>query len=216
MSTLHPWWGSRAALRHSDLADHRPGRPRGGSRVRLRDGAPVAIRPVRGTDAPLIADLFARLSLHSRRMRFLTARSRLSAAELHHLTNVDHRDHEALLALSGDGRGIGVARYIRDPQDRHAAELAVTIADDWQGRGLGTELLARMSDRARQEGLHRLTALVAAENGAMIGLLRSARARLTSRGNGVAEYEIGLVPADGHGLESWLRAFEEASLVLWR
>jgi RimJ/RimL family protein N-acetyltransferase len=111
---------------------------------------------------------------------------------------------------------VGVARYVRDPHDPLAAELALTIADDWQGRGLGTELLARMSDRAREEGLHRLTALVAAENGAMMGLLRGAHARVTRRGNGVVEYEIGLVSAGGHGLEGWLRAFEEASLVLWR
>jgi RimJ/RimL family protein N-acetyltransferase len=198
------------------LQDCHPAGPADGGPVGLRDGSMVRIRPVRGTDAPLIADLFARLSAHSRRMRFLTAKTRLTGAELRHLTDVDHRDHEALLALSCDGRAAGVARYIRDTRDPLAAELAVTVADDWQGRGLGTALLARMSERAQEEGLHRLTALVAAENAAMAGLLRSAQARLTARGSGVMEYEISLAPKGHHGLEGWLRAFEEASVVLWR
>ena len=114
-----------------------------GTPVVLRDGSAVLIRQVRGTDAPLLADGFARLSARSRRMRFLTSKTTLSAAELRYFTEVDHHDHEALGALSpADGRGVGIARFIRDPGDPRAAEIAVTIADDWQGRGLGAELLA--------------------------------------------------------------------------
>ena len=56
---------------------------------------------------------------------------------------------------------------------RTAAEIAVTVIDDWQGRGLGTELLARLSERACQEGIRRFTAAVAADNAAMAGLLRN-------------------------------------------
>ena len=44
-----------------------------------------------------------------------------------------------------NGRGVGVARYIRDAHDQHAAEIAVTTVDDWQGRGLGTELTTQRS-----------------------------------------------------------------------
>ena len=94
---------------------------------------------------------FARLSAASRQMRFLGVKKELSAAELRYFTDVDHHDHEALGALDhADGRGVGVARYVRDTEDPQAAEIAVTIIDDWQGRGLGTELLAQLSDRARQ------------------------------------------------------------------
>jgi RimJ/RimL family protein N-acetyltransferase len=118
--------------------------PARGKRVVLRDGSTVLIRPVRSTDAPLLADGFARMSPQSRWMRFLGTKTSLSAAELRYLTDVDHHDHEAIGALSAaDGRGVGIARYVRDTNDPRSAEIAVTIVDDWQGRGLGTELLAR-------------------------------------------------------------------------
>src|SRR5437879_2699205 len=81
--------------------------------------------------------------------------------KLRYCTDTDHHDHEALGALDQtEGRGVGVARYVRDAADPHSAEIAVTIVDDWQGRGLGTELLAQLSGRARAEGIRRFTALV--------------------------------------------------------
>jgi RimJ/RimL family protein N-acetyltransferase len=163
--------------------------------VALRDGSKVLIRQVQPADAPLLADGFARLSDKSRRMRFLARKDQLSAAELRYFTDVDHHDHEALGALDqADGRGVGVARYVRDAEDRHTAEIAVTIVDDWHGRGLGTELLTRLSGRARQEGIDRFTALVADDNMAMAGLLRNMNANLVGRSPGAVEYEITLMP----------------------
>jgi RimJ/RimL family protein N-acetyltransferase len=161
----------------------------------LRDGSKVLIRQVQSADAPLLADGFARLSDKSRRMRFLARKDQLSAAELRYLTDVDHHDHEALGALDkADGRGVGVARYVRDAEDPHAAEIAVTIVDDWQGRGLGTELLTRLSARARSEGICRFTALVADDNVAMARLLRNMSGSLVGRSPGTVEYEITLMP----------------------
>jgi RimJ/RimL family protein N-acetyltransferase len=169
----------------------------------LHDGSAVLIRQVHSTDAPLLADGFARLSPRSRWMRFLGAKTTLSAAELRYFTEVDHHDHEAIGALSSaDGRGVGIARYIRDVDDPQAAEIAVTVVDDWQGRGLGTELLSRLSDRARQAGIHRFTALAAAENIAVAGLARKLGACLAGRGPGTVEYEIALVPAE-YSLDWW-------------
>jgi RimJ/RimL family protein N-acetyltransferase len=127
-------------------------------------------------------------------MRFLTVRNELSPAELRYLTDIDHHDHEALGALNRDGRGVGVARYIRDKTDPHAAEIAITIADDWQGRGLGRELLTRLSQRARQEGIRRFTALVSADNVAMTALLRNAGHMLADGGSDTVEFEIRLAP----------------------
>jgi RimJ/RimL family protein N-acetyltransferase len=175
-----------------------PGRAGGaaGRRVVLRDGSKVVIRQVRSADAPLLADGFARLGPESRRLRFLRRKDELSAAELRYFTDIDHHDHEALGALDhAGGRGVGVARYVRDTSDPQAAEIAVTVADDWQGRGLGTELLARLSGRARAEGIHRFTALVSADNAAMAGLLRSVSASPVHREHGTVEYEIPLAPA---------------------
>jgi RimJ/RimL family protein N-acetyltransferase len=164
----------------------------------LRDGSTVLIRPVRSTDAPLLADGFARRSPQSRQMRFLGTKTTLSAAELRYVTKVDHYDHEAIGALSAaDGRSAGIARYVRDAGDPQAAGIAATIADDWQGRGLGTELLSRLSERTRQAGIHRFTALVAADNAAMAGLLRKLGACLAGRGPGTVEYELALVIPPG-------------------
>jgi RimJ/RimL family protein N-acetyltransferase len=161
--------------------------------VRLRDGSAVLIRPVRRTDTSLLADGFARLSERSRWTRFLGRKNALTEADLRYFTDVDHHDHEALGALDHvRGGGVGIARYVRDREDRHAAEIAVTIVDDWQRRGLGTELLAQLSDRACQEGIRRFTALVAADNAAANGLLRNSGASLIHRGRGIVEYELDL------------------------
>ena len=168
-------------------------RPAKDSKVRLRDGSAVLIRPVRPADDGLLADGFARLSDRSRRMRFLGPKEALSAAELRYFTDVDHHNHEALGALDhARGGGVGIARYVRDRDDPRTAEIAVAIIDDWQGRGLGTELLTRLSDRARQEGIRRFTAAVMADNAAMSRLLRNLGADLVHREFGTLEYEVEL------------------------
>ena len=202
----------------------RPARPRAGWRRRparpepaaegtpvvLRDGSQVQIREVRGPDAPLLADGFARLSARSRQQRFLSPKHSLSAAELRFLTEVDHHDHEAIGALSpADGRGVGIARYIRDPGDPEAAEIAVTIADDWQGRGLGTELLARLSDRARQEGICRFTATIAYGNAAMATLLQNMGAELAGHDHGTVDYVVDLDRTGEYGLDWWFRCVDD-------
>jgi len=161
--------------------------------VILRDGSLVLIRPVQEGDAPLLADGFGRLSAESRWMRFLMAKQELSPSELRYFTSVDHHDHEALGALDhGDGRGVAIARYIRHPAEPDAAEIALTVIDDWQRRGLGTELLGRLADRACQEGIRRFTALVAADNAAMSGLLDSLRADLVRWESDTLTYELTL------------------------
>jgi RimJ/RimL family protein N-acetyltransferase len=190
LSTLRwfPGWVQSGNQAPSDL----PAR----KRVVLRDGSRVLIRQVRPTDAALLADGFARLSARSRRMRFLANKPRLSQTELRYLANVDHHDHEALGALSlADERGVGVARYIRDAHDPELAEIAVTVVDEWQGRGLGTELLARLADRARAEGVQRFSALVAAYNEPMVKLLHNMGALQVHDGFGTVAYEIALGPA---------------------
>ena len=163
--------------------------------VMLRDGSMVWIRQVQAADAPLLADGFARLSADSRSTRCLGAKKELSPAELRYLTDVDHHDHEALGALERPGGpGVGIARYIRHPGNPQAAEIAVTVVDDWQGRGLGTELVRQLSDCAWRAGIRRFTAMATAGNVAAVMLLRTMRARPVRRGAGAVEYEIALAP----------------------
>ena len=174
-------------------------RPLGG-RSAVRGQAGAAARRVGGADPAgpprgrrAARGRFRRAERPLPRLRFLGPKAALSAAELRYFTDVDHRDHEALGALDhARGGGVGIARYVRDREDPHAAEIAVTVIDGWQGRGLGTELLARLSERACQEGIRRFTAAVAADNAAMTGLLRNLGADLVGREFGTLEYEMAL------------------------
>lgn len=127
--------------------------------------AAVRIRPIRADDDALLAEGFGRLSVQSRRNRFQYPKNELTPGELTYLTDVDHRDHEALVAVSrSDGSGLGVARYIRDRDDAHVAEIAVTVIDEWQFRGIGTRLVTQLSERASAAGVTQFSALLLADN----------------------------------------------------
>jgi RimJ/RimL family protein N-acetyltransferase len=154
--------------------DHRPPRPRG-ERIRLRDGARIVIRPVEPDDAEQLKAGFERLGAVSRYRRFLTPIDHLSPRQLSYLTHVDHASHEAIAALDAvTGDGIGIARYLRDPDDARLAEMAVTVADAWQGRGVGTALIERLSSRARAAGIERITARMIVGNHAARRLIAHA------------------------------------------
>jgi hypothetical protein len=98
----------------------------------LRDGSRVRIRPARRTDRDLLVRGSERLSPESRYRRFLTPMAGLDAKTLRYLTDLDHRDHEAMIALDESGEGVGDARYVRDNARPDTAEVAVTVVDGWQ------------------------------------------------------------------------------------
>jgi RimJ/RimL family protein N-acetyltransferase len=134
---------------------------------RLPDGAPVLIRPIRADDKRMLTDGLRRLSDESVHRRFLTPKRSFSRTELRYLTEVDGRDHVALVAEHPSGparRLIAVARFVRLADDPAAAEVAITVADDWQGRGLGSLLSEQLAAEARQLGIRRFTATMAADN----------------------------------------------------
>jgi RimJ/RimL family protein N-acetyltransferase len=166
-------------------------------RLTLRDGTRVDVRPIRGDDRARLQRAFDRLSAESRRRRFLVPMARLSSAMLTYLTEVDHHDHEALVALDpATGEGVGVARFVRLRGRREAAEAAVTVADAWQGRGLGTLLVELLAQRARDEGVRRFTALLLADNDDMLDLLaRLGALRVVDRRRGTVEVEVQLPEA---------------------
>jgi GNAT superfamily N-acetyltransferase len=181
-----------------------------GEAARLRDGTQVLVGPLGPDDAALVADGFARLSEESRRLRFLGPKPTLTEAELRYLTQVDGHNHEAVCAIDpATGQGIAIGRFVRDPQDANRAEVAITVADEWQRRGLGRLILERLSDRAREEGVRSFTALVSDDNRNMQSLLQriDAPVHVDHLTGGVAEWDIELAPKGlGVQLEEALRA----------
>lgn len=171
-----------------------------GRQEMLRDGRRVTVRPVRPADAALLAAGFARLSEESRFRRFLAPMRRLTPRQLDFLTDVDHHDHEAIGAVvveDGVETGVGVARFVRFTARPHEADLALTVSDEWQGRGLGGLLLRRLARRAREEGVTRFTADVLATNRAVLHLLRSLGPTTTVRDGAQLVVTVELVPGPG-------------------
>lgn len=142
----------------------------------LRTGAQVWVRPIRPADGPELRRAFEHLSAQSRYRRFFTGMPTLSDAMVRQLTEVDHVDEEALVAVPDKGSRtiVGVARFVRDRHDPATADLAITVADEWHGRGLGSALLALLSRRASEVGIRHFTADMLAENRAVLALVRSA------------------------------------------
>jgi RimJ/RimL family protein N-acetyltransferase len=176
----------------------------------------VEIRPIEPDDKDALARGFDRLSERSRYRRFLSPRGPLTDAELRYLTEVDHHDHEALVAVEPEtGQGVGVARFVRSPEDPKLAELAVAVADDWQGRGVGSLLAAELAKRAREEGITCFTALVLAENDVMLGLLQELGHVRTGRTElGTVELAVDL-PDDGISrLRRLLRAVARGDITV--
>lgn len=142
--------------------------------VELSSGQRVTLRSVEPGDRDAVADGYRQLSTSAAFERFHTLKPELARATLDFLTEVDHRDHEAIGAVDpAFSRGVGIARYIRSEAEPTRAEVAVVVLDDWQGLGLGRRLLEAVRDRARDEDVTCLTAEVMSDNERMLGLLRA-------------------------------------------
>jgi RimJ/RimL family protein N-acetyltransferase len=168
-------------------------------RLRLRDDSEVLVRPIEPGDKGALESAFAHLSEESRYQRFMAPIAELSDSQLRYLTEVDHHDHEALIAFdAGSGNAVGVARFVRLAEPSRA-EAAITVIDDWQGRGLGTGLCQLLAERARAEGVERFSALLLAENEQIHDVLSSlGPAKVLSREAGTVEVEVE-IPAEGIG-----------------
>jgi RimJ/RimL family protein N-acetyltransferase len=159
----------------------------------LADGATLVVRPLERRDREALEQAIARLSETSRYLRFASPKPRLTKAELDHLVGVDHHDHEALLAYDPvTGEGVAVARYVGLRGEPGVAEIAVTVADAWQGRGVGSALTQLLMDRARAEGIHTLHAVALGENVRSARMLRRGGFRPVGAGGGLVEYELAL------------------------
>lgn len=142
--------------------------------VTLRSGDVVRVRQVRPGDAAALARAYANLGEESRYRRFFTVLPELPESTLKAAVEVDHENHEALIALPLESAEIvGECRFIRNADQPDSADAGVTVVDAWQGRGLGSALLTRLSERALELGIEYFTADILAENRTMLALLRS-------------------------------------------
>lgn len=132
----------------------------------------VTLLPLSRGDIATVLEVFSGLSDRSRHLRFLTPKPRLSRADLRQLTEVDHHDHVAVVAVAGPGRHpVGVGRFFRYPAQPESADVAVAVVDDWQGQGVGTVLVRALVERARQVGVRRFTMMMSSDNDAALRLL---------------------------------------------
>jgi DNA-binding transcriptional LysR family regulator/RimJ/RimL family protein N-acetyltransferase len=169
--------------------------------VTLGSGDVVRIRQVRPDDASALARAYANLGEQSRYRRFFTVMPELPEATLKAAVEVDHVDHEALVAVPLLSTEIvGESRFIRLPDQLDTAEVGVTVVDAWQGRGLGPALLACLSEHALAAGIEYFTAEILAENRTMLALLPSlGQVETESRGPVVAaRVELGEPSGQAH------------------
>ncbi len=139
----------------------------------LGPGVDVLLRAIRPDDKTLMKNAFEALTPESRFQRFFAPVQRLNDSDLVYLTEVDHIDHEALVAIDpDDGSLIGVARFVRT-QIRDEAEVAIIVSDGWQGQGLGTTLLQKLVRLAALQGINYFLALVLTSNTSATGLFEN-------------------------------------------
>jgi acetyl coenzyme A synthetase (ADP forming)-like protein len=136
------------------------------SDVVLRDGSTLRLRPVRPEDEPALLRFFQSLSPESLYFRFM-AIPRIDEHRIGALANVDYENEFALVGESHRGV-VALAGFYRAPSAPERAEVAFAIADDLQGRGIGTRLLERLADIARPKGVRTFNAYVLGENRRMM------------------------------------------------
>lgn len=167
----------------------------------LRDGTRALIRPIRPEDKEKLEAGLALLSPRSRYLRFHQVIDHLTEEQLRYFTEIDHRDHMAWVAIDEDrpeAPGMGVARYIRLAEDPTIAEAALTVLDEYQGRGLGTVLLAVLGESAVANGIRTFRNYVLGQNRAMLEMFQELGADVAEEPFGVyrVDYPLPEDPED--------------------
>ena len=149
----------------------------------LRGGGEYTIRPIHPDDAHMLKKLVSELSPQSRYFRFVSSMAELPPSMLARFTLIDYDREMALVAVikertatpEGDitetERIVGVSRYVTNP-DQSSCEFALVVADDFNGKGLGSRLMESIMDVARDKGLAEIEGLVLANNSGMLKLMR--------------------------------------------
>jgi acetyltransferase len=147
-----------------------PGQYEGNAKTTM--GIDIFVRPIRPEDAPLLVELFESLSQRSVYMRFFSPLKQLPHSMLARFTQIDYDREIALVALPDSRlqeKMLGVARVINERNQKHA-EFSVVIADQWQGKGIGSELLKRCLAIAKQRNVETVWGSVLTENAQMLKL----------------------------------------------
>jgi acetyl coenzyme A synthetase (ADP forming)-like protein len=161
----------------------------------LSDGGTTHIRPITADDGDRLVDFHSRLSPETTYYRFFSPHPELTPHEVERFTHVDHHDRVALVAELV-GRIVAVGRYDRIG-DTTAAEVAFVVADEHQGRGLGTLLLEQLAAAARERGINRFLADTLPDNRRMIQVFRDAGFEVSQRfEEGAVRVELGIEPTE--------------------
>lgn len=161
----------------------------------LSDGGTVHIRPITPDDGEALLDFHSRLSPETTYYRYFSPHPELSTREVERFTHVDH---DTRVALVGEllGKIVAVGRYDR-LDDTNVAEVAFVVADDHQGRGLGTLLLEQLAAAARERGINRFVADTLPDNRRMIQVFRDAGFDVSQRfEEGAVRVELAIEPTE--------------------
>lgn len=154
----------------------------------LDDGTPIMTRPVRPEDAPRLKEGFAKLSQLARRRRFVDPPDVITDEYAQKLVNLDQVNHAAWGAANmerPDEPGIGIARYVRLNGESDAADVAIVIADHYQGRGAGFVLQAALHLTAHRNGIRTFYYDVLSDNDRIIKHLKLMGAEHAGRADNI-------------------------------
>jgi GNAT superfamily N-acetyltransferase len=169
----------------------------------LPDGTAVTLRAVSPADRDEFARQWRRMSPDSRYRRFFFDRGDLTEEMLDYLTVVDGKNHVAIVAFAEsldlkEEAGVGVARFVRKTDEPDVAEAAVTVVDDFQGRGIGKLLLTKLAEAAEERHVKKFRGEVLASNQPMRKLLEEAGAVGRDAGDGTLVFDIPIdAPVEG-------------------
>lgn len=148
----------------------------------LEDGTQVTFRPIHPTDEPLMVDLFYALSRETIYYRFMSRSKQVPRSEIQDFVFIDHRTDVAIVVTVPEAHGediIAIGRYYLD-ETSNMAEVAFVVRDDWQNRGIGTELLRYLAQIAIRNGIRGFTAEVLRANRAMQRVFNKTDYKVTS------------------------------------
>jgi acyl-CoA hydrolase/GNAT superfamily N-acetyltransferase len=159
----------------------------------LPDGTQIVYRPIHPTDEPRMRDLFYKLSEQSKFYRFMGHLKRVPRSQIEDFVYVDHRNEVCIVGVLPSAAGdeiIAVGNYYLDPKTNRA-EVAFTVADAWQRRGIGTFMLKHLVRMARRNGISGFTAEVLVENKGMQTVFNRSGLKVHSHHRGdVISYEM--------------------------
>jgi GNAT superfamily N-acetyltransferase len=178
--------------------------------ITLKDGSVALLKPVTSNEQSLIREGLRHMSPESRRLRFGVGVDHLSDSEIRYLTDLDHINHVAWGAMV-DGEPAGLSRYIR-LNNSDVAEIAVTVVDKFQSRGLARVLVGALVASARMNGIKKLAFAIDPGNRGVLNILRDVETVLDETAGMIqGAFDVGsLAPeTSDHALDELLKRYQD-------